>query len=189
VIPKSISMLVLLLALPGIAAGQNRTPSLGGSPNQLTREQFERLMNRAMGAWLLNRAKSTIMSGDTLGVLDRYVYEPTEDRKGVIFTRGNESATTTQMYDGKPYGAPRSVARIPIDEFTIDNVTGENGRRVGHNTQMFSPDGTKAIYIVRAVNEQGDETLISVVLFEKVPNGRPVPKPPAPDPAGSKLAR
>src|SRR6266481_4901998 len=172
VMRKSIAVIVLLLALPGAASMQNKTTAPGGTPNQLTPEEFERLMNRVMGTWILNRTKSTIMSGDTLGVLDRYVYERTEDRKGVKFTRGNEPTPIIQMYDGKPYGpATRTVARIPIDEFTIDNIIGANGRRQGRNTHLFSPDGTKSIYILRDVNEQGEETITSVVLFDRVPDG------------------
>lgn len=185
---KLIALIVLLLALPGVASTQNKTTAPGGTPNQLTPEEFERLMNRTFGTWIVNRTKSTIMSGDTLGVLDRYVYEPTEDRKGVKFTRGNEPTPIIQMYDGKPYGpATRTVARVPIDEFTVDNMIGINGRRQGRNTQLFSPDGTKSIYILRDVNQKGEETITSVVLFEKVPNGTPISKPPAPAaPAGSK---
>ena len=176
---KWIVAAVLLLALPGVALAQNKTTAPGGTPNQLAPEEFERLLKRVAGTWILNRSKSTIMSGDAFGVPEGYVYELTDDRKGVRFTSGGGPVTTVQMYDGKAYCEKSTIARLPMDEFTIDNITGADGRRRGRNTQVYSPDGTKAAYIVRRVNEQGVETIISVVLFEKVPNGTPIPKPPA----------
>jgi hypothetical protein len=175
---KSIALVVLSLALAGVVRAQDKT-ALGGTPSHLTPEEFERLMNRAMGTWILNRAKSTIMSGDALGMPEGFVYERTEDRKGVKFTRPDQPGTTVQMYDGKPYGTTRTIARIPIDEFTIDNIMGENGRRLGHNTQVYSPDGTKSAYIVRRVNEHGQEVVTAIVLWDKVPNGTPIPQPTA----------
>lgn len=175
---KRIAGLVLIVALPGMALAQNKTTAPGGTPNQLTADEFERLMTRAMGTWILNRSKSTVLSGNTLGVPEGYVYERTDDRKGVKFTSGGGPTTSIQMYDGKPYGTTSTIARLPMDEFTIDNITGGDGRRRGRNTQMYSADGTKAVYIVRRINDQGDETVISVVLFERVPNGTPIPKPP-----------
>jgi hypothetical protein len=168
--------LLLLLVCPVLALAQGKTTSQSVTPNDLTQEEFARLHNRAMGTWRLNRDKSTIFSGDTLGVPNGYIYSPTEDRKGVKFTSG--SRTTVQQWDGKAYGEPNTIARAPIDEFTIDNVVGSNGRRTGRNTQIYAPDGQRVAYIVRRVNEQGQETIISIVIFERVPEGTPVFTPP-----------
>lgn len=167
---RALAVIALLAAWPVVASMQHKTTAPGGIPNQLTSEEFERLMTRAMGTWVVNWHKSTIMSGDTLGVVDRYLYERTADGKGVKVTRGDERTSLVQNFDGKPYGPPaRTVARIPIDESTIDNVIGVDGRRQGRNTHVFSPDGTKSVYIMRNVNPQGDETVFSVIFFEKAP--------------------
>lgn len=182
---KSIVGILLLLALPGLARAQHKTTAPGGTPNQLAPEEYERLMTRVEGTWILNRAKSTLMSGDTLGVPEGYVYKLRPDHKGVYFTNSGGPTTSFQMYDGKAYGEKSTIARLPIDEYTIDNITGADGKRRGRNTQVYSPDGTKAVYIVRRVNEQGIETVISSVLYEKVADGTPIPKPPA-DPGTTK---
>jgi hypothetical protein len=163
---------VLLFAVAGLASAQGKTTAQSLTPNRLTQEEFDRLYNRAMGTWRLNRDKSTIFSGDTLGVPNGYIYSPTDDRKGVKFT--SASRTTVQQWDGKAYGEPNTIARAPIDEFTIDNVVGSNGRRTGRNTQIYAPDGKRVAYIVRRVNEQGQETIISMVIFDRVPEGTPV---------------
>jgi hypothetical protein len=169
----------LLLACPALASAQGKTTSQSLIPNDLTQEEFGRLHNRAMGSWRLNRDKSTIFSGDTLGVPNGYIYSSTEDQKGVKFTSG--SRTTVQQWDGKAYGEPNTIARAPIDEFTIDNVVGSNGRRTGRNTQIYAPDGQRVAYIVRRVNEQGQETIISIVIFERVPEGTQISaEPPRP---------
>ena len=183
---------LLVLTLPGLAVAQGKTTAPGGTPNQLSSEEFERLMTRAMGTWILNRQRSILMSGNTFGVPEGYLYVRTDDGKGVKFTNSGGPTTSIQYYDGKAYGGVTTsggttgstIARMPIDEFTIDNITGSDGRRRGRNTQVYSPDGTKAAYIVRRVNEKGEETVISVVLYEKVPDGTPIPKPPA-DPAAT----
>lgn len=169
----------LFVMLPAGAFAQSKTTALGGMPNQLAPDEYERLMKRVEGTWILNRAKSTLMSGDTLGVPEGYVYKLRPDRKGVYFT--GSRGTSMQMYDGKPYayGEKNTIARLPIDEYTIDNITGADGKRRGRNTQVYSADGSKAVYIVRRIDANGVETVISSVLFEKVPEGTPIPKPPS----------
>ncbi len=168
---------LLLLALPALALAQGKTTDPFVPMGSLSQEETARLYNRALGTWRLNRDKSTIISGDTLGVPPGYVYSPTEDRKGVNFKSGSSNTTSVQMWDGKPYGEKSTIARSPIDEFTIDNVLASNGRRTGRNTQIYSTDGTKAAYIVRRLTEQGLERVISVVLYEKVPDGSDISKP------------
>src|ERR1700730_15048056 len=106
----------LLLAVPVLALAQTRTTDPSLTPNRLTQEEFDRLYSRAMGTWRLNREKSTIFSGDTLGVPNGYIYSPTEDRKGVKFT--SASGTSVQQWDGRAYGETTTIARAPIDEFT-----------------------------------------------------------------------
>jgi hypothetical protein len=167
----------LLLALPSLALGQGKTIALSQTPVSLSQEEFDRLHRRAMGTWRLNREKSTIFSGDTLSVPNGYVYRSTDDGKGVRFTNG--TGTSVQQWDGKAYGDDSTISRAPIDEFTIDNVVGRNGHRTGRNTQVYSPDGQRVAYIVRRVDERGQETIVSIVIFERVPEGTPVISPPA----------
>jgi hypothetical protein len=167
----------LLLAVPALALAQGRTTDPSLKPNRLTQEEFDRLYSRAMGTWRLNREKSTIFSGDTLGVPNGYIYSPTEDRKGVKFT--SASGRSVQQWDGKAYGETTTIARAPIDEFTIDNVVSRDRHRTARNTQVYAPDGKRVAYIVRRVNEQGQETIVSIVIFERVPEGTPVFTPPA----------
>src|SRR4051794_26304137 len=92
----------LLLAVPAVALAQSRTTAPSLTPNRLTQDEFNRLYARAMGTWRLNRDKSTIFSGDTLGVPNGYIYAPTDERRGVKFTSG--SGTSVQQWDGKAYG-------------------------------------------------------------------------------------
>jgi hypothetical protein len=159
----------LLFAIPVVAIAQTRTTAPSLTPNQLTPAEFDRLYTRAMGTWQLNKNKSTIFSGDNLGVPNGYIYAPTEDRRGVKFT--SASGTSVQQWDGKAYGEGTTIARAPIDEFTIDNVVSRNGRRTARNTQVYAPDGKRVGYIVRRVDEQGHETIVSIVIFERVPEG------------------
>jgi hypothetical protein len=166
----------LLLVLPAHLLAQNRTTDPSLTPNRLTEQEFNRLYARAMGTWLLNREKSTIFSGDTLGVPNGYIYSPTADRRGVKFT--SASGTSVQQWDGKAYGQTTTIARAPIDEFTIDNAVSRDGRRTARNTQIYAPDGKRVAYVVRRVNEQGQETILSIVIFERVPEGTPVFTPP-----------
>lgn len=183
---KWIPAALLVLILPGLVVAQGKTTAPGGTPGHLSSEEYERLMKRAMGTWILNRQRSILMSGDTFGVPEGYNYVRTDDGKGVKFTNAGGPTTSIQYYDGKAYsgdtialGTGSSIARIPIDEFTIDNITGADGRRRGRNTQVYAPDGSKVAYIVRRVNELGEETVISVVLYDRVPDGTPIPKAPA----------
>ena len=170
--PKYIVVVLLLVAFPAVALAQAKTTDPSATPARLSQEEFDRLYARAMGTWRLNRDKSTIFSGDSLGVPNGYIYGPTEDRKGLRFMTA--SGTTVQGWDGKPYGDKGTITRAPIDEFTIDNILGNGTRRTGRNTQVYAPDGKRVAYIVRRVNERGEETIISVVLFERVPDGTPV---------------
>lgn len=162
-----------VFVLCGVGFAQGTTePSL--TPGTLSPAEHARLLTRVVGTWRLNREKSIILNGDTLGVPNGYIYQPSADGKSVTFISNN--GTSVQYYDGKAYGRDggNTIARAPLNEFTIDNVLGRNGRRSGRNTQMYSEDGTKAAYIVRRVDEQGVERVISVVLFEKVPDGTDV---------------
>lgn len=171
---NAIVVALLLLVLPGAALAQNKTTDPGGTPGNLTPDEYERFVKRVDGTWILNRSKSTLMSGEALDVPEGFIYKVTPDRKGVHFTRG-QAATIFQTLDGKPSGTTSTIARVPLDEFTLENISGNSGRRTIRTTQFYSPDGTKVVYIKRRVDAQGVETPLSVVLYERVPEGTPIP--------------
>lgn len=189
---NAIPIVLLLIALPGAAAlAQSKNLAPGGTPAQLTPDEYERLMTRIEGAWVFNRAKSTAMVGESLPVPEGYTYRIGPDRKGVYFTSAGASSSSYAAFDGKPHGSPRGFARFPIDEFTVENIGSENGRRRSSNTQFYSPDGTKVIHIVRRQNAEGVETIVGTALYEKAPGGTPALQLPASEarPAASTVAQ
>ena len=51
----------------------------------------------------------------------------------------------------------RSIARLPLDEFTIETTSKTAaGRQTSRNTQFFSADGQRMSVIGRSVDEDGE---------------------------------
>ena len=60
-----------------------------------------------------------------------------------------------------------SIARLPLNEFTIDTTARRAGRLTGRNTQFFSADGQRMSIIVRRIDD-GGEHLTQISVFDKV---------------------
>ena len=65
-----------------------------------------------------------------------------------------------QVLDGKPYASqltpePTTVARWPIDEFTLENVVSRQGRPTTILMQFLAPDGQSKTIVGRNIDEHG----------------------------------
>lgn len=157
--------------LPASSFAQPADPS-ACAPAALTPEQFDRMYKRLMGKWRLVPERSTFLVGTPPKNPSSFLYTP-EPGKALGFT--NENGKSVQTLDGKTYDASPTIpgtmlARVLHDEFTVENILSRNGRITGRNLQYYAPDGDRAIYISRDVNDAGDRTPRSFMLYEKVPD-------------------
>lgn len=141
-------------------------------PTPVTPEQFDRMYKRLMGKWRLVPEKSTFLTGGPPKNPSSFLYEPAPDQ-ALKFT--NENGASVARFDGKVYDAAPTIpgtrlARVLLDEFTVENVLHRGGRVTGRNLQYYLPDGRFAIYISRSVSEAGVVTPVSFMLYEKVPD-------------------
>jgi hypothetical protein len=141
-------------------------------PVALTPQQFDRMYMRLMGKWRLVPEKSTFFVGNPPKNPSSFIYTPAPEQ-ALRFT--NENGASVQKFDGKLYdGSPTipgtMLARILHDEFTVENVLNRNGKVTARNMQIYAPNGMFAIYISRDVNDAGETTPRSFMLYEKVPD-------------------
>ena len=182
---------MLVLALVGLASGglaavvpssqvarvqvQEAGSATPDAP-RLTADEFQRLYERMTGIWARRPDKSTYTRSapsDRLYV----IYEAAGDQaikytNRLFLPDGQETTTSSsQVLDGRDYPtAPDSdlaIARLPLNEFTVDTTGRRGGRLTGRNTQFFSADGQRMSIIVRNVDEDG-EHLIQISVFDKV---------------------
>jgi hypothetical protein len=159
-----------LAMLPSVATGQGgRAESPAAA---LTPEQFDRMYKRLLGKWRMDLGKSTFMGAGAPKNPSSFIYTATPDL-ALEFT--NENGYSAQKFDGKLYdGSPTipgtMVSRTPTDEFTIEIVLSRNGTITNRNTQVYLPDGIRAIYISRSVNDAGERTPNGFHVYEKVPD-------------------
>ena len=141
---------------------------------QLTEDEFQRLYDRMTGIWALQPDKSTDTGGDPPGRM-YVIYEADGDRAIKYTNRrvrpdGQETTSVTrQVLDGRDYPIPSgdgSIARLPVDEFTIETTTKLAGRLTGRNTQFFSADGQRMTITVRSVGEEGEHVM--QLVFDKI---------------------
>ena len=157
------------------AQGPSRPHPKPSVTPRLTDVQLNRLLDRMNGTWRANVAKSVDLQG-TPASPTGFIYIKDAERKGIKFrTQDGESF---QSLDGKPYpaqvSATSTIARLAIDEFTVENIVTRDGKRTSRNTAYFSPDGKVSMYITRDVNERGEETPRRFLFLEKVPDGTKV---------------
>jgi hypothetical protein len=163
----------VLVCLPMVTfAQQSAPPPPASSTPSLTEAQLYRLLDRMNGTWRINPGKSANLTGAPSSS-GGFIYIKLAERKGIQFrTADGESF---QGLDGKPYPSQVSpmsaIARLPIDEFTVENRVWRDGRLTSRNTAYFSPDGKASMYITREVNERGEETPRNFLFLDKVPDG------------------
>ena len=143
---------------------------------RLTDVEFQRLYERMTGIWARRPDKSTYTGSappDRLYV----IYEAGGDR-GIKYTNrmfspdGRETtSSSSQVLDGRDYptapDSDRAIARLPLNEYTIDTTARRAGKLTARNTQFFDADGQRMSIIVRNIDEDG-EHLIQISVFDKV---------------------
>ena len=167
----------LLLLIPIVTSAQSGSSgsAIQPRPAQLTDAQWSRLLDRLDGTWRLDLEKSVYFLGPPPQNSEDHIYVKDETRRGIMYkSSGGESF---QALDGKPYPSqlkpePTTVARWPIDEFTLENVTTRQGEPASILMQFFSPDGTSKIILARSIDERGNQTPSSAMYWNKVPDGR-----------------
>ncbi len=134
-----------LVVVPIIAFAQDASrpqPKPAATQSRLTDAQLNRLLDRMNGTWKANVDKSVDLLG-TSAASAGFTYIKVPERKGIMFR--TPEGESFQSLDGKPYkaqvGPNGTVARLAIDEFTVENIVTREGRRTGRNTAYFSPDG------------------------------------------------
>ena len=143
---------------------------------RLAEDEFERLYDRMTGIWMRQSDKSTTTRGDPTDRM--YVTYAADGDKAINYTNrrflpdGQVMTTDSrQVLNGQHYPIPsgeRSIARLPLDEFTIETTSKTAaGRQTSRNTQFFSADGQRMSVIGRSVDEDG-ERITGISVFDKV---------------------
>ena len=165
----------LLLLIPVVTSAQ--TGSHGSAitprPAPLTDEQWTRLLDRLDGTWRLDLEKSVNFLGPRPENSPEHIYVKDETRRGITYKSSDRESF--QVLDGKAYpghnAGVATVARWPIDEFTVENVTTMQGKPRSILMQFLSPDGTWKIIVRRNIDEHGGQTPAGVMYWNKVPDG------------------
>lgn len=143
---------------------------------RLGTEEFQRLYERMTGIWARRPDKSTLTTAAPNNRL--YVIYEAEGERAIKYTNrlfdadGQETTTSSsQVLDGRDYLATPSgdlsIARLPLDEFTVETTARRGGSLTGRNTQFFAADGQRMSILVRSVGADG-ERLVQVSVFDKV---------------------
>ena len=143
---------------------------------RLAADEFERLYERMTGIWARRPDKSTYTRNPPNDRL--YVIYEADGERAIKYTNrlfdadGQETTTSSrQVLDGRDYPATPSgdlsIARLPLDEFTVETTARRAGRLTGRNTQFFSADGQRMSILVRSIDADG-ERLVQVSVFDKV---------------------
>ena len=158
----------------GVSA-QDATSGARDAP-RLGPEEFQRLYERMTGIWARRPDKSTYTTDVPNNRL--YVIYEADGERAIKYTNrlfgadGQETTTSSrQVLDGRDYPATPdgdlSIARLPMDEFTVDTTAWRDGRLTGRNTQFFAADGQRMSILVRSIGADG-ERLVQVSVFDKV---------------------
>jgi len=165
---------------PGVTSAQDGSPSAGIQPRPapLTDAQWDRLLDRLHGTWRPNLEKSSyFLTAPPQTAGGGHIYVKDATRRGITYK--SASGESFQVLDGKPYPSqltprPTTVARWPIDEFTVENVTTRQGEPRSILMQFLSPDGKSKIIVARNIDERGGQTPAAVTYWDKVPDGTEV---------------
>ena len=174
---RRICVSVLLVPIVTSAQSGSGTPAINPRPAPLTDEQWSRLLDRLNGTWQLDLEKSSyFLTAPPQNAGGGHIYVKDVTRRGIAYT--SAAGESFQVLDGKPYpmqgAAQATVARWPIDEFTLENVTAVQGKPTSILMQFLSPDGTSKIIVRRSIDEHGGQTPAAVMYWNKVPDGTAV---------------
>ena len=149
--------------------------------HRLADAEFQRLYDRMTGIWDFQPDKSTYTRGDP--PKRWYVIYKADGGKAINYTNrscdadGQENVRVSrQVLDGEDYarsGSDTSIARLPVDEFTISTTIKNAGRLTARNTQFFSADGQRMTIILRRTTEEG-EYVTTINVYDKVDRRLPV---------------
>lgn len=154
------------------------SPGAGGAPPpmHLTEDELQRLFTRMLGTWEFKPDKSTYVRSKAPQKWT-VTYERTGDKtvthtSEMVGADGSESSGgSVQVLDGSDYeraSSDSSIARLPVDEYTISTTLKDAGKVTSRDTQFFSIDGRRMTVIARDVDEQGGERFASVRVFDKI---------------------
>jgi hypothetical protein len=142
---------------------------------RLTDAEFQRLYDRMTGIWDFQGDKSTYTRGEP--PKRWYVIYEADGDKAIKYTNrscdtdGQEIVRVSrQVLDGADYarsGSDTSIARLPVDEFTISTTIRNAGTLTARNTQFFSADGQRMTITLRRNTEEG-ESVTTINVYDKV---------------------
>ena len=151
-------------------------PSGARDVTSMADDVFERLFTRMVGTWEFKADKSTYTRPDPPeGWV--VIYERAGDRtvrytnKTVAPDGSTNTRESTQVLDGQDYARPSSdvtIARMPVDEYTIIATVKNAGDVSSRNTQFFSTDGRRMTIIGRAYDDQGREYISNINVYDKI---------------------
>ena len=171
-------VIATLLIAPRALAGQQ-----AGAPAEA---QVERLLQRMLGTWRLNVAKSQYFVGPPAKE-STIMYAPAKEKHGILYgqrrvgadgSTENQQGLAVQFLDGKehPFTAPNLVIiRRPIDEFTAESTHFVKDTSIPpplglylRSRQVFSPDGRTLTITTSSFNSEGREVVARIAVYEKV---------------------
>ena len=174
-IATSVVMAVLALS-QATASGQQAAP---------TPEQVARLVQRQIGTWELNHAKSKFFF-EAPWKSKTVIYRASSDPLGIEYSSRTVKAdgsvdarvgTELQRLDGKTYeyfNPQLLIVRRPLDDFRVEINLIVKGYAAGigtyaRNTQEVSPDGKQLSVTTRSFTREGKEVVTVIQVFDKAP--------------------
>src|SRR5262249_5274081 len=144
-----------------------------------------RLLERMVGAWEMNVAKTQQLVGPAPFKKLTLVYERVPDKLGVLYSRrgiradGSEfvgKGGEPQFFDGEEYPLVNGnlvVVRTVLNESTLENLLIVKGSPpslgvYNRTTFVFSSDGRTMTGTRRFFNHEGKEVVADIAVFDKV---------------------
>lgn len=174
---------LILVAAMAFIAPQVLT---GQQPATPTEAQVERLLQRMLGTWRLNVAKSQYLV-DAPPQQSFVTYGPAKEKWGITYSRRRVEADGSQVnlpgldvqvLDGKEraYTSPSlAIVRRPIDEFTAEALHYVKDPSIppgfgfyGRSRQVFAPDGKTMTITTSYAAREGGEKVIRIGVWDKV---------------------
>jgi cytochrome c556 len=167
---------------PVHVAGQEAAP---------TAEQVARLVQRQLGTWEMNVAKSKFFVEEPWRS-KTVIYGPSSDPLGIEYsartvkadgTEDKRVGTELQRLDGKTYeyfNPQLLIVRRPLDDYRVEINLIVKGYPPGlgtyaRNTQEVSRDGKTLTVTTRSFTREGKEVVTVIQVFDKVAPGQAAP--------------
>jgi len=170
-----------MVAAALIGASFAPTPVMAQETPRLPDAEFQRLYDRMTGIWDFQPDKSTYTRGEP--PKRWYVIYEADGDKAIKYTNRSCNAdgqeivrVSRQVLDGEDYarsGSDTSIARLPVDEFTISTTIKNAGTLMARNTQFFSADGQRMTITLRRNIEEG-ESVTTINVYDKTDQRLPV---------------